>query len=183
MKTQKGFAIVPILLILLLITAVGFTGYYVWDTQNNKKPDSSASVAGETKTSPTPIASPTTVASPTPTLSAQKFLTVKEWGVKIDGIDSEKVGYKFDGEYLRFIIPNNIIVSDECRDLGIGYSRATDKNNLISPENAQKVGAYYYLFGGGPGACGQPGQRDAELKRETVQYINNNYSNFKLELL
>ena len=34
---QKGFSTVILLLSLILVAIVGFTGYYVWNQQNNKK--------------------------------------------------------------------------------------------------------------------------------------------------
>lgn len=36
MKNQKGFSVVVVILALLLIVAVGFTGYYVWNSQQSK---------------------------------------------------------------------------------------------------------------------------------------------------
>lgn len=40
MNKQKGFSAVVLLLSLILVVAIGFTGYYVWNTQQNKKEDS-----------------------------------------------------------------------------------------------------------------------------------------------
>ena len=49
MYKQKGFSAVILLLSLLLIVAIGFTGYYVWNTQNNNK-EGKAEVASVSKT-------------------------------------------------------------------------------------------------------------------------------------
>ncbi len=41
MKKQNGFSAVIVLLSILVVTAIGFTGYYVWNTQQDKKEDTS----------------------------------------------------------------------------------------------------------------------------------------------
>jgi hypothetical protein len=93
MNKQKGFSAVILLLVLLLLVAVGFTGYYVWNTQNNKNKDV-AEVAPATETKQqTPITT-----TPAPVKEEQKYLVIKEWGVKIPL--SEKINdltYRFNG--------------------------------------------------------------------------------------
>ena len=55
MKGQKGFSAVALLLSLILVVAIGFTGYFVWNTQNNKKDDAAeVALATDTKISTTP---------------------------------------------------------------------------------------------------------------------------------
>ena len=77
MNKQKGFSAVILLLSLVLIVAVGFTGYYVWNTQNNKE-DNKAEVAPATTTK-----QETKQDAPSPVKEEQKYLVIKEWGVKI----------------------------------------------------------------------------------------------------
>ena len=48
MKNQKGFSAVVLLLSLILVVAIGFTGYFVWNTQQNK--ETKSSVAGNETT-------------------------------------------------------------------------------------------------------------------------------------
>lgn len=55
MNNQKGFSAVIVLLSILVVTAVGFTGYYVWDTQQNKP--SPTKQAQPQSTTPTPTTS------------------------------------------------------------------------------------------------------------------------------
>jgi hypothetical protein len=56
---------------------VGFTAYYVWNTQNNKKEEKSE-VASSTETEKDKPAE-----EKTPAKVEQKYLVIKEWGVKI----------------------------------------------------------------------------------------------------
>jgi hypothetical protein len=47
MKNQKGFSVVVILLALLLITAIVFTGYYVYDKQRSEKKEETTNVTND----------------------------------------------------------------------------------------------------------------------------------------
>lgn len=53
MKNQKGFSAVIVLLSVLVVTAIGFTGYYVWNTQQDNKEAPVATVAGSQEQAPT----------------------------------------------------------------------------------------------------------------------------------
>lgn len=90
MKGQKGFSAVVLLLGILVVTAVGFTAYYVWNTQNNKKEES---VVVE----PTAEVKSETVNNNTKTPDTQKYLVIKEWGVKIPISDKfADLNYRFN---------------------------------------------------------------------------------------
>jgi hypothetical protein len=81
MKKQNGFSAVIVLLSILVVTAIGFTGYYVWNTQQDKKEDTSTTqpaVAGAEETAAT--TEQTAEQAPQDT---QKYLIIEEWGVKI----------------------------------------------------------------------------------------------------
>lgn len=195
MKKQKGFALVPILLILVLITAVGFTGYYVYDKQNSKKTDSSASVVGAAKTTPSSSVAPTTTPSTMPNPDTKKFLIIKEWGVKLYAEDPTTVlEYKINENGIAEIRSNklNAVSSNGCTDNSIhvtrgkvpdhvigetGYSEGTFKNEYdgASSPVRKHIGDYYYLTPGYRGAsCA--GIDSAKMKTEEGeldQIINN----------
>lgn len=113
MKNQKGFSAVIVLLGLLLVVAVGFTGYFVWNTQNSKK-DTAAEVAPATATKPE-----TKQETPAPAKEEQKYLVIKEWGVKIP-------------------------VSGEISDLSYIYNKSEDtvtlKTEKLSEQQKQLTG-------------------------------------------
>lgn len=77
MKSQKGFSIIILLLILILLAILGFTGYYVYSTQQNKKN------ADNTKSADNNAASQPATASSAAKPDATKYLVITEWGVKI----------------------------------------------------------------------------------------------------
>jgi hypothetical protein len=86
-KTQEGFAIIESLLIILILVIIGFGGYYVWHTQQqtNKTLDQAANTSQKT-------ASSTADSS-----AAQKYLTIKEWGIKFTtSKESRDAYYVFD---------------------------------------------------------------------------------------
>ena len=73
MKTsQKGFAVLESLLILVIIGIIGGTGWYTWHTKNQT--DKILSEASNTAQTTKTVKSTLT--------QAQQYLTVKEWGVR-----------------------------------------------------------------------------------------------------
>ncbi len=75
-ESSSGFSVVWVIVVLLVLAAIGFTG---WSVANRK----------DTTTSPTPTAqTPAPVPSPTPSQPADpseagKYLVIKEWGVRV----------------------------------------------------------------------------------------------------
>ena len=56
MNRQNGFSAVIVLLSILVITVIGFTGYYVWNTQQDKKDVANSNSESNTTENPKPIA-------------------------------------------------------------------------------------------------------------------------------
>ena len=162
MKKQNGFALVPILLILILLSVVGFTGYYVYSQQTSKKTDSAAAVAGAAKTTPTSTPTANSTPSPTPT-SSQKYLTIKEWGVSLPITDQySDVVYKYGKEGISFQSRTfSKLSNNECKEtndtpyLG-GITRYDSNGNSLfgytegpgskATKNAVKVDNYMYDY-------------------------------------
>ena len=166
---QKGFSAIIVLLILILIAVIGFTGYYVWDTQKSKNKQTTQNAQTNTE-SPNVVNSQeqTEVAKPT---DAQKYLVIKEWGVKIPaqnevisdyiyfmedshngveqiGLSTTKLSNitcKDSGEKI-----NNFIVGRLYRTKSIDdLANATNgKSTLLQPV---KIGEYNYIYWGGSG--------------------------------
>lgn len=148
-KNQSGFTVVEVILVLILVAILGFTGYYVWHSQkkaDDKKPVSTTSQPSSTSTKP--------VAAK----SNQDFLVVKEWGVKIP-LSANLVG----AYYLRQSgLPNVAYLSvnsykgtncaaDQTSLGAINRFTATakddDGNTMLSDfPTAVKVASYYYVY-------------------------------------
>jgi type II secretory pathway pseudopilin PulG len=144
-KTQQsGFTPVVILLVLILVAVVGFAGYYVYNTQQNKKDDTKAAVANQTTT---PAAQTTT--------DTQKYLVIKEWGVKIPvaaPIDDAYYVVKGDNVYFSTTAITNKY-SDCAADKTTLYAlgRYSDPNQEAfngtmaqAYPNSIKIGNYWY---------------------------------------
>ncbi len=75
---QTGFAVVEALLIFVIIGIIGGTSWYVWKTQKSAKQSNNATQPiSNTQTKPVPSNN-----NQTPE-SMQKYLDIKEWGVKL----------------------------------------------------------------------------------------------------
>lgn len=191
---QKGFSAVVILLALLLIVAIGFTGYYVWNTQQNKK-----TASAETKTVAVVTPQKTTT-NPTPaTQDTQKYLVVKEWGIKIpvddsvDGLSYTLFGQKntdgirlsttalkqisgtcTDNEFLVFRGKANDIVPAEIDDpqnpsfLQTYNSLTVDANNPTQRSFKLKIGDYYYTPPGFAGASCVGSSQSGQAKEGAI---------------
>jgi hypothetical protein len=82
MNKQNGFSAVIVLLSILVITALGFTGYYVWNTQQDKNAttsDTQPAVAGAKEDSSKVAEQQVKQTLP----NNQDYLVIEEWGVKI----------------------------------------------------------------------------------------------------
>lgn len=154
LKNQKGFSAVVILLALILVAIVGFTGYYVWNTQQDKNDQNKqAAVANTAKQN-------TANTNQTEKPDTQKYLIIKEWNVKVPLTD--KIA---DATY---VVTNGTVYLStqsltkkypECaadKTTVFAYGRYDNPNtpNPNDPSgettygqtlpNAPKVGTYYY---------------------------------------
>ncbi|MDQ5958793.1 MAG: hypothetical protein QG562_612, partial [Patescibacteria group bacterium] len=85
----KGFSAVIVLLILILIAVIGFTGYYVWNTQKSKNKQTTQN--GQTNIETSEAANSQEQTEAAKPADTQKYLVIKEWGVKIP-IDTSQGG-------------------------------------------------------------------------------------------
>ena len=179
MKNQKGFSVVVLLLSILVVTAVGFTAYYVWNTQTNKK-EEKAEVVSSTETEK---AKPTEAI--TPTKEEQKYLVIKEWGVVLVGIEPTMIDYELHSQNtVKLTVPTEKNVSPDCKYLGIGFERAMNRNDLppINEDSIVYVDGYYYSVGGSPGACNDnPDSYDYKTNWSAIDYMSNKLKSYKIE--
>lgn len=187
-KTQRGFSAVESLLIVVILGLVGFTGWFVY----HSKQTADKTLASSNSTVPVPQkkAAITTFAqcqaatgskveetfpercvtkdgktftnkmANTPT--AQQYLVIKEWDVKISMKDAAKATYTYDrtpssgvgGSYdsLINLLAKSEFLDDKTCDVSVGMERSTKIPDM--PQNSyKKLGNYYYWINGSPYAC------------------------------
>lgn len=145
---QNGFAIIEALLIIIILSMLGGTGYYVWHSK--QAADKTLNTASKTAQS-TPSATKATVPK-------QSFLTIKEWGVKIP-LSSSLANLKYavqtysdGGQSIDFTFPDLSDTSCNLPDSVGGMIRftVTDINPLSGDKmtqdypTAKQIGTYYY---------------------------------------
>ncbi len=90
------------------------------------------------------------------------YVTIKEWGIKIKLKEAEKVYFKVDnkpgeatfGKYDAVATPyfkSQYLQDKECTP-GVALFRTKTIDDFFK-EGATKIGVYYYIITGGPGAC------------------------------
>lgn len=152
MKKQSGFTIIETLLVLILVAIIGFTGYYVWNSQ--KQTNKSLDVTND---------STQTTAHKKTNASSQKYLTLSEWDVKIPLTSALIDAYYVFQNGAVYLSLNSYKGTDCAADsvsLGaISRFTASDRDSdtgvtLLSefPE-AVKVGQYYYNYQHPQSAC------------------------------
>ena len=88
MKNQKGFSVVHAILIVIIVGILGFAGWYVWDSNQKNKPQDrlhDSVKRSEPRTALTPTTAPA---------SSQKYIVIKEWGVKIPENNGKTISYR-----------------------------------------------------------------------------------------
>lgn len=173
---QSGFT-VWIVLIILVATIVGATGYYVWQNNKSDQPvtspqktaiDTSESTEKTPEQQTTPQQSDTT-----------EYLRIKEWGIRMKTSDLTK-----DAKYL-IVSDNTVSLSTETygrldkkcevsKDLltgvlvrgkaGYDISPTSDGSLLIEDfEYSIKVGQYYYAYIGPQAPCATPTDENVKV--------------------
>lgn len=88
MKNQKGFSVVIALLAIIVISLTIFVGYYVWDSQQDKKNVNDSKTAQNTPT--TTSDNPQKQANTQQNTNTISYLIVKEWGIRVPVDESVK---------------------------------------------------------------------------------------------
>lgn len=155
MKTsQKGFATLEGLLILIIVGLIGFVGWYVYQSKNAAdKSYSNAATASSAKVA---------------TTSKSTYLEIKEWGVRIKlNKNTESLYYYIDPQkpdfaYLSLKIISNIApncAADKFSLAAIGrLSQAQQDDATKNPSDTNqagtiKIGSFYYSYGHSQADC------------------------------
>ncbi len=159
---QKGFSIVEGLLIFVVVGILGFTGWFVWNSQrqtnetlDNAAKDNSA-VITSTKTPTTNNSAPTAT-----TAKTTNYLSIKQWGVKFEipsSLSDLQYTVSAGGVYLDSNDLVKLAGSSKYCELGSGYLGAIDRVDPSTTEIAgmvkiKQIGNYAYWYGGPQQAC------------------------------
>lgn len=168
-KEETGFSAVEMLLYLIAVTLITFVGYYVYHTQQAAY----ATYNADTVTSQ--AAAPKTIKKKhlTPSVNQvtpKNFLAIKEWGVKLEFVDADKVTYTYDkaNDGANLMILGSITSSAQCQGLGVSLTRSSSSTGGggYSGEQGLKLGSYYYYLGGSPASCN--GSASVEQLRSNI---------------
>lgn len=166
---QRGFSPIVILLVLILAVLVGFTGYYVYNSQKN---DDKAAA-------PTPPVKSTATTNQSNTQDTQKFLVIKEWGVKIPlTAEITDANYSYKNGYVYLSTDSIAKKYPECgadKTTVFAYGRFDNPNQEADlPQagqtygqaypNAPKVGVYYYTGASPQAECAYTASGDVDSK-------------------
>jgi hypothetical protein len=165
-KNNQGFSVIEALLILFILGIIGFVGYFVWHSQ--KAADKTYSQT-DTSSSPTVTKKTSAVVGKT---DAQKYLVIKEWGVKIPYTSTDTLTYTItDGsDEMSLQVASSTLAGKYgiyCSTFGSGGifrlsgtdAYDVDGNVTVAQayssnhESMTKLGAYYYRFIHDQGAC------------------------------
>lgn len=157
-KTQKGFALIESLLIILILTIIGFGGYYVWHTQKQTdKTNSDTLKASQSTTVPSSDNSPVA------------YLTIKEWGVRMKlSNETTSLYYAIKPDdpnvaYLGFRTIDKIAPSCAADQHSLALifrqtpaqhdENVKSSNGLPADIGTTKIGDYYYGYEHSHAAC------------------------------
>lgn len=164
---QNGFSLVESLLLIIAVALVTFVGYYIWHNQKH---------AGKTNTGATKTSQSGSKPAGNSAAGAQKYFTIKEWGVRAPYNGSDTFTYKFaagDNNSLE-VISQNLARTYGCTDFGAGqisrYSPTDDpsldnptpggsaattvaQDAAANPGTYAQAGNYYYRFFHDNAAC------------------------------
>lgn len=172
MKKQSGFTIVEVLLVVLILSVVGFGGYYVWHSPNkaDKTYDNSSKSSQATSPSSKKTTTNTPSNSSTSTTQTQQYLTIAQWQVKIPlSVALSGMSYSVVDSHIAGATAINIS-SSALTNLSCtrsdGSASTTSPNigeiyqtqnpntayagttfaNYMGADLARKVGSYYYYL-------------------------------------
>ncbi len=180
--TQKGFGVIEGILIIVALSMIAGTGFYVINASKDKNEDSS-SVSSQ-KNDPKPETDTTNEV-----VASQKYLTVSEWGIKIplnDQVDG--LAYTKQNGNIVFAFRSKILdnITKDCTASTVIIERGKALDKYIgeigeagsfketydammsenSPRFKKQLNDYYYLAGPPGGSC-TSSQQDPQATKET----------------
>jgi prepilin-type N-terminal cleavage/methylation domain-containing protein len=185
-QNQKGFSAIELLLVMLIVAVLGFTGYYVYHNQHTAK----AVVVKTTSTSSPAAASGTSTAKPA------SYFTIAAWGVRAPysgSLTLESNVTTSDGETYAYLSSSQLDASDPaCAVTNGGYGGVITRyasTDMVQDEDGSTnqtpaqyisqntdpgliyahIGNYYYFYTHPQGDCsGNAASNTIQSQTETV---------------
>lgn len=150
---QNGFGAIETLLIIVIVGILGFTGWWVWNSKD--KANSSFHNSGNSQTYSAKKKAPTQSSSK----NTQKYLTIKEWGVRAPYASDDTLSYVFmsvdnngnisysstTATYTAVIISKNLATNYDCPGTNNmpsgagGISRLKPTDTIESGDTAEQA--------------------------------------------
>jgi len=157
-NNQKGFSVVEILIVVVIVGLVGTVGWLVYDRQKSKSDDKDTAVQTSQQES---SKNQTVTPKPVPNTG---YLVVKEWGVKIKMKDADKVSYDYTAKVyendkgkadssIGLKVKPEFLENKSCEP-SVSLTRYTSVSDEFFVKRATKIGNYYFISGGSPYNCG-----------------------------
>lgn len=170
-KLQRGFTIIETLIALVVIAAIAYVGWNLVHHKASTKTSTSTSSSSSVpvaKTTPTPANSNT---------STQKYLTIKEWGIKIPLTSAISDAYYAVAYDNGTIVPNTYSLKVHsldseisCKNMEPALVIKATKAQYLARVNGpiggsvphSVLGAFYYYMEGSQASCAtsKAGQAD-----------------------
>ncbi|MGH7241764.1 MAG: hypothetical protein ACREGB_05700 [Candidatus Saccharimonadales bacterium] len=188
---QSGFAAIEILLVLILLAILGFTGFYVYNAQHNS--DKSLNAANKAASKIATVKKPTANGKDGPGLGdSQQYLTIKEWGIRAPYSGSLHLTYKIEslgGEagdpqvYAAAFTSTELGDSQACEAGGGTIERASADTVLDEAGTTgataskfypvKQIGSYYYVYRHPQAQCSDDSATNQQTATEVSALVAN----------
>ena len=185
-RIQKGFTTLEMLLVIIMLAIIGFTGYYVYHSKQQTDKTLNAAQADNASAPSTKLKSST---SKSPT--TQKYFTITQWGVRAPYNGNLNLSYTIgsgsDSNMATFSSQELTSADSGCSGRGgfvtryLGTDSAIDFNQSdktiaqFAAEQGQSTyghaGDYYYFFAHDQAACGTDINATQSIQEQTNDVV------------
>ena len=183
-KNESGFSALEVILIIVIVALVGFTGWYVYSSQQKANKNLAATTSGN----PTfkKVTKPTVTKTTKQPATSQKYLTITEWGVRAPYTSNDTLTYVLKGDSA-MIVSKNLADSYGCTTFGAGGISRLTPDSIVdpgpdtvaqvakaNPNDYKYIAGYYYSFGHDQAACSD--QANVGSAGEAADLAANNFT-------
>jgi Tfp pilus assembly protein PilV len=163
---QKGFSAVEGLLSLIVVLLIVFVGYYIYHAQKNAN-NTLSSASKVAQSSPGSVKKLTQSSK---TTSSQKYITIKEWGIKIPYGTNYNFSYSLLDSNDAGVTTDTLAAADAnctAANSAVGLIQRAGANDPIADDGTTAaqaaaqgqpnahIGSYYYFYSSPQAACSE----------------------------